>query len=92
LIDELTALEYSFTSTGLLQVRHPSRGHDDYPDALALAVNALDTTAGQGAPTATARVGKSNDDGNSSRGVNLNEIAKRIGQKYRGGGYGGKWK
>lgn len=40
LVDELTALEFSFTSTGLLRISHPSGGHDDYPDALALAVDA----------------------------------------------------
>lgn len=45
LVDELTALEYTFTSTGLLKIAHPTGGHDDYPDALALAVDARTSDA-----------------------------------------------
>jgi len=48
LVDELTALEYSFTSTGKLQVGHPSGGHDDYPDALALAAHGRENRPGKG--------------------------------------------
>lgn len=37
LVDELTGLQFSFTSGGKLKVSHPDGGHDDHPDALALA-------------------------------------------------------
>ena len=37
LVNELTSLEYSFTTTGILKVEHPPGGHDDHADALALA-------------------------------------------------------
>jgi hypothetical protein len=90
LIDELTALKYSFTSTGLLQVRHPSGGRDDYPDALALAVNALANAAGQGAPTATATVGS---DGNGGNGDNpIMDAIKRAGRRQKRVQRGNKWK
>lgn len=35
---ELLDLEYSFTSGGKMKIEHPEGGHDDYADALALAV------------------------------------------------------
>jgi len=35
---QLTALEYDYTSTGKLKIAHPSGGHDDFCDSLALAV------------------------------------------------------
>lgn len=34
---QLTALEYQYTSTGRVKISHPEGGHDDYCDALALA-------------------------------------------------------
>lgn len=34
---QLTALEYKYTGTGRLKISHPSGGHDDFCDALALA-------------------------------------------------------
>ncbi len=37
LINQMTSLEYSYTQTGLLKISHPQGGHDDFPDALALA-------------------------------------------------------
>lgn len=37
LINQMTSLEYSYTQTGLLKIEHPTGGHDDFPDALALA-------------------------------------------------------
>jgi len=37
LIAELTSLQYSYTQHGYLKVSHPDGGHDDFPDALALA-------------------------------------------------------
>jgi hypothetical protein len=39
MIHELTSLTYDFTTSGILQVKAQS-GHDDYPDALALALEA----------------------------------------------------
>ena len=36
LVHELTALEYDYTPTGKLKVSHPTGGHDDHADALAL--------------------------------------------------------
>ena len=42
LIHELTSLTHDFTSSGILQVSHPPGGHDDHPDALALALEARD--------------------------------------------------
>lgn len=35
---ELVDLRYEISSSGNLKIHHPERGHDDYPDALALAV------------------------------------------------------
>lgn len=37
LIQQMTSLRYSYSPTGLLKLSHPQGGHDDYPDALALA-------------------------------------------------------
>lgn len=37
MVQQLTALEYSYTSTGRMRIAHPSGGHDDFCDALALA-------------------------------------------------------
>lgn len=37
LITQLTSLEYKYTENGYLKVSHPQGGHDDFPDALALA-------------------------------------------------------
>lgn len=37
LVHELTSLQFDFTQHGKLKVSHPPGGHDDYPDALALA-------------------------------------------------------
>lgn len=37
LVHELTSLEFDFTQHGKLRVHHPPGGHDDHPDALALA-------------------------------------------------------
>lgn len=37
MVNQLTALEYDYTSTGRLKIAHPSGGHDDFCDALALA-------------------------------------------------------
>lgn len=34
---ELTSLQFDFTQHGILRVFHPPGGHDDFPDALALA-------------------------------------------------------
>lgn len=34
---QLTALEYKYTSTGRMKISHPSGGHDDFCDSLALA-------------------------------------------------------
>ena len=36
LVHELTTLEYDYTPTGKLKVSHPTGGHDDHADALAL--------------------------------------------------------
>lgn len=38
MVSELMDLGYSYTSTGKLRIEHPSGGHDDFSDALALAV------------------------------------------------------
>lgn len=38
MVEQLTALEYSYTSTGKVKISHPTGGRDDFPDALALAV------------------------------------------------------
>ena len=38
MVSECLELEYSYTSTGKVRIEHPSGGHDDYSDALALAV------------------------------------------------------
>jgi len=38
LVEQCLELEYSYTSTGKLKIEHPSGGHDDYSDALGLAV------------------------------------------------------
>ena len=38
MVNECLELEYSYTSTGKIRIEHPSGGHDDYSDALALAV------------------------------------------------------
>lgn len=43
---ETTELQYEFTQTGTLKLSHPEGGHDDFPDALALA-NYARTGAGQ---------------------------------------------
>jgi hypothetical protein len=34
---ETTSLQFGFTANGYVQVSHPPNGHDDFPDALALA-------------------------------------------------------
>lgn len=47
LVSQLTALEYSHTSTGILKVGHPTGGHDDFPDGLALAQYARTNTPNQ---------------------------------------------
>jgi phage FluMu gp28-like protein len=41
LISQMTDLRYELTGTGDMKIHHPERGHDDYPDALALACWAL---------------------------------------------------
>jgi phage FluMu gp28-like protein len=38
---ELVDLRYEISSSGNLKIHHPERGHDDYPDALALAVYSM---------------------------------------------------
>ena len=38
LIEETSNLEFSYTPTGILKVHHRPGGHDDFPDATALAV------------------------------------------------------
>jgi len=38
---ELKKLTYSLTSSGKTKISHPADGHDDHPDALALAVDAF---------------------------------------------------
>jgi len=38
LLNQLTSLMYEFSTSGTLKVHHPTNGHDDYPDALALAL------------------------------------------------------
>jgi hypothetical protein len=37
IVHELTSLQFDFTQHGRLRVYHPPGGHDDFPDALALA-------------------------------------------------------
>lgn len=37
LITQLTSLEYKFTENSYLKISHPTGGHDDFPDGLALA-------------------------------------------------------
>jgi len=41
LITQLCDIQYEFTEAGHLKLFHPERGHDDYPDALALALAAF---------------------------------------------------
>lgn len=41
LIFQMCELQYEFTEAGHLKLHHPDNGHDDYPDALALAVAGL---------------------------------------------------
>jgi len=43
LIFQLQELIYKYTSRSVLQLEHPERGHDDYPDALALVCRCLET-------------------------------------------------
>jgi hypothetical protein len=38
MFNQCLELTYSYTSTGKVRIEHPSGGHDDYSDALALAV------------------------------------------------------
>lgn len=38
MVDQCLELEYEYTSTGKTKIHHPSGGHDDFSDALALAV------------------------------------------------------
>ena len=38
LLNQMTSLIYEFSSSGVLKVHHPEGGHDDYTDALALAL------------------------------------------------------
>jgi len=38
---EMVDLRYEISSSGNLKIHHPERGHDDYPDALALAVYSI---------------------------------------------------
>ena len=44
LANECMDLEYSFTSTGRMRIQHPPNGHDDFADAMALAVWARSQT------------------------------------------------
>lgn len=37
LINQLSQLAYEYTSSGQVKIHAPERGHDDYPDSLALA-------------------------------------------------------
>lgn len=37
LLNQLGALQYEYTSSGFAKLHAPERGHDDYPDSLALA-------------------------------------------------------
>lgn len=46
LFHEVTSLQFSYTQTGILKLEHPPGGHDDYADALALAVHGWQTDAG----------------------------------------------
>jgi hypothetical protein len=38
MVDQCLELEYSYTSSGKMRIEHPPGGHDDFSDALALAV------------------------------------------------------
>ena len=38
MMNQCLDLEYSYTSTGRMKISHPPNGHDDFSDALALAV------------------------------------------------------
>jgi hypothetical protein len=38
MVDQCLDLEYSFTSSGKMRIEHPTGGHDDFSDALALSV------------------------------------------------------
>jgi hypothetical protein len=38
MVDQCLELEYEYTSTGRTKIHHPTGGHDDFSDALALAV------------------------------------------------------
>jgi phage FluMu gp28-like protein len=38
MVDQCLQLEYEYTSTGRTKIHHPTGGHDDFSDALALAV------------------------------------------------------
>lgn len=38
MVNQCLELEYSYTSTGKIRIEHPPNGHDDFSDALALAV------------------------------------------------------
>lgn len=49
LIDEVTSLQFDFSSTGRLRVHAPDGEHDDRVDALAFAVHALDRAQSGGA-------------------------------------------
>lgn len=57
---ETTALQFDYTQNGLLRIKHPSGGHDDYPDALALAnfarVDSERVTIEFGAPDSVGKV------------------------------------
>lgn len=44
MVQQLTALTYDITKTGRTKIGHPSGGHDDFPDALALASRAMEDT------------------------------------------------
>ncbi len=54
LIEELTSLQFSYNYNGVLKVEHSPGGHDDYPDALVLALEARNGGDSREAPrTAT---------------------------------------
>jgi hypothetical protein len=38
MVNQCLELEYSYTSSGKMKIEHPPGGHDDFSDALALAV------------------------------------------------------
>lgn len=79
LVDQLTALEYSFTSRGKLQISHPSGGNDDYPDALALAVDALaaGTQKGNGGVVDFGATGVPEDERDAEQQRRATEAEKR---------------